>query len=92
MRGICNIFRRPRQGDLTRSAVGAIMPAMSEYICPHCHNPIYDEDALSCHFCGESLNRAGSGFLGKMRYQNPRIVWYVLAAGVLLAVLAFFIR
>ena len=41
---------------------------MSEHICPHCHNPIYDDDALLCHFCGESLMRPGSGLLGRMKY------------------------
>ncbi|MFH0753297.1 MAG: hypothetical protein V2A70_01880 [Candidatus Omnitrophota bacterium] len=41
---------------------------MREIICPHCHNPVYDEDALLCHFCGESLERvAQGGVLGKMR-------------------------
>jgi len=30
---------------------------MAEYICPHCKNPIYDDEALLCMFCGESLNR-----------------------------------
>lgn len=68
------------------------MTAMSEYICPHCRNPIYDEDALSCHFCGEGLNRSGSGFLGKLRYQNPRIVWYMLAGLVALSVFLLFVR
>lgn len=49
---------------------------MPEYICPNCKNPIYDEDALLCHFCGESLQRAGQGFLSRIRYSNKRIVWY----------------
>ncbi len=40
---------------------------MSERICPHCKNPIYDDDALSCHFCGESLGNYSSGGLGMMR-------------------------
>jgi len=30
---------------------------MSEYICPHCKKPIYDDEALLCLYCGESLNR-----------------------------------
>jgi len=49
---------------------------MPEYICPNCKNPIYDEDALLCHFCGESLQRAGQGFLSRIRYSNKRVVWY----------------
>jgi predicted nucleic acid-binding Zn ribbon protein len=32
---------------------------MAEYICPHCKNPIYDDEALLCLYCGESLNRPG---------------------------------
>ncbi len=28
-------------------------------ICPHCKNPINDEEALLCLYCGESLNRRG---------------------------------
>ena len=28
---------------------------MEEYTCPNCKNPIYDEDALLCHFCGEEM-------------------------------------
>jgi hypothetical protein len=43
---------------------------MSEYICPNCKKPIYDPDALLCHFCGGSLGRAGKGFLGRVRYSN----------------------
>lgn len=87
----CNIFS-PEGPHLTFLTDSAIMPAMREYICPHCHNPIYDVDALSCHFCGESLNRSSAGFLGKLRYQNPRIVWYVLAGLVALSVLLLFVR
>ncbi|MEK7849895.1 MAG: hypothetical protein AAB213_03675 [Candidatus Omnitrophota bacterium] len=26
-----------------------------ERLCPHCHKPINDDDALLCLFCGESL-------------------------------------
>ncbi len=40
---------------------------MAEYICPSCKNIIEDDDALLCHFCGESLGRASSDVLGKMR-------------------------
>lgn len=32
---------------------------MPPVICPHCKNPVYDEEALFCLFCGESLNRSG---------------------------------
>lgn len=32
-----------------------------EYICPHCKNPIDDDDALRCLFCGELLERGSGG-------------------------------
>lgn len=56
-----------------------------EYICPHCKNSIYDDDALLCLYCGESLHR-GVGFLGKIKYPNPKII---IIAVVFLVVLAF---
>lgn len=40
---------------------------MSQYICPSCKNIAEDDEALLCHFCGESLNRASHDVLGKMR-------------------------
>lgn len=46
---------------------------MSEYICPHCKKPIYDDDALLCLYCGESLNR-GVGFMGRIKYPNPKTI------------------
>jgi len=58
---------------------------MSEYICPHCKNPIYDDDALLCLYCGESLKRS-VGFMGKLKYPTPKIIATVIA---LLAVVAF---
>ncbi len=27
-----------------------------ERLCPHCHKPINDDDALLCLFCGESIS------------------------------------
>jgi hypothetical protein len=58
---------------------------MSEYLCPHCKNPIYDDEVLRCHFCGESLNRASDGIFGKMKYS-----WSGKAVAVTLLVLALF--
>lgn len=56
-----------------------------EYICPNCKKPIYDEDALLCHFCGESLNRS-EGFLGKIK-SSP--VKFLFAAVVMVVILSF---
>jgi len=65
---------------------------MNPYICPHCHNPVFDEDALLCHFCGQSLNRATNGFLSNLRYSNKRVAWVFLVFLVLAAFAFLFIR
>ncbi|MGE0268540.1 MAG: hypothetical protein AB7S78_08815 [Candidatus Omnitrophota bacterium] len=65
---------------------------MNEYICPHCQNPIYDEDALSCHFCGESLDRVGKGFISNLRYGSNRIGWYILGAVLAVALVMLFVH
>ncbi|HBG62111.1 MAG: hypothetical protein A2Y03_08895 [Omnitrophica WOR_2 bacterium GWF2_38_59] len=65
---------------------------MSEYICPNCNNPIYDEDAILCHFCGDSLQRAGKGFISRIKYANNRVVWFFLVFFVLLCFVLLFIR
>lgn len=57
---------------------------MSEIICPHCKNPVYDEEALLCHFCGESLNRHSSGLLGAMRGAGMK--WVLITLAVIMAV------
>jgi ribosomal protein L24E len=46
--------------------------------CPHCGKPIYDDDALSCYFCGESLERP-LGIMGTLRYGSK---WLVIAVAV----------
>ena len=65
---------------------------MSEYICPNCKNPIYDDDAILCHFCGDSLQRAGNGFLSRIKYANNRVIWFFLVFVVLLSFVLLFIR
>ncbi|MCB9747237.1 MAG: hypothetical protein H6755_02390 [Candidatus Omnitrophica bacterium] len=65
---------------------------MQEVVCPHCKKTIYDEDALLCHFCGESLSRAGNGFISRMRYANPRIIWYIVTFLVLVSFLWLFVK
>jgi hypothetical protein len=61
---------------------------MAEYICPHCQNPITDDEALLCHFCGESLGRPGQGFLGRMKYAPAKNVTMIVVGFV---VLVFFL-
>ena len=39
---------------------------MAEITCPHCKQPIYDDDALLCLYCGGSLNRGQRRFPGKI--------------------------
>lgn len=65
---------------------------MPEYICPHCGMAIYDEDALLCHNCGESLERSGSGLLGRMRYSSFKsilffVIFLILFAFVVLMII-----
>jgi len=65
---------------------------MEGYTCPNCKSPIYDEDALLCHFCGESLQRAGKGFISRIRYSNRKVIWFFLVFVILLAFVLLFVR
>jgi len=65
---------------------------MGEYACPNCKKPIYDEDALLCHFCGGSLCRASKGLIGRIRYPMPKAVWFILMFIVLLGYIFLFVR
>ncbi len=58
---------------------------MAKFKCPHCNNPINDEAALNCLYCGESLER-DTGFLSRLRYPAPRIIVWV---GVILIIISF---
>jgi len=61
---------------------------LKETICPNCHKPIYDEEVLFCHFCGESLGRTTTkGWLGKMKYGKGKWIFVCLAAAVALGFL-----
>ena len=64
---------------------------MDEYACPNCQKPIYDEDALLCHFCGGSLKRAGKGFMSNLRYPQPRFLWGALIFLILLSFIILYI-
>jgi len=64
---------------------------MSEYICPHCKKPIYDDEALLCLYCKESLKRS-IGFMGKIKYTKPKILIIIAVAAVLLSFILLVIR
>ncbi|MEW6009331.1 MAG: zinc ribbon domain-containing protein [Candidatus Omnitrophota bacterium] len=64
---------------------------MAEYICPHCKKPIYDDDALLCLYCGESLRR-NIGFMGKIKYPSPKIIVTIIVLLVLLTFIILVIR
>jgi len=57
---------------------------MPERICPHCHQPIFDDEALLCHFCGESLRRTSGGWMGKMTTGKWGIALVVLVSLLIL--------
>lgn len=59
---------------------------MAEYICPNCRKPIYDDEALLCLYCGDSLKRS-VGFMGKFKYPTPRVMLAIVVALLLLAFL-----
>ncbi|MBN1913723.1 MAG: hypothetical protein JW788_04915 [Candidatus Omnitrophica bacterium] len=64
---------------------------MGEYICPHCKNPIYDEEALLCLYCGESLRRK-TGVMGKLKYPRPKIIAAVVVFLVLISFIILILR
>lgn len=57
---------------------------MPEHICPSCKKPNYDDEALLCIYCGESLRR-DLGLAGKIKYSRPRLIFFITAVLVLLA-------
>ncbi len=63
---------------------------MSEYICPYCKKPIYDDEALMCLYCGQSLNR-GIGFIGKLKYPKHKIFIIIIVVLVLISFLVLMI-
>jgi len=64
---------------------------MPEYICPHCKKPIYDDEALLCLYCGESLRRS-IGFMGKLKYPTPRIISSIVITLMLLGFILLIIK
>ncbi len=57
---------------------------MTEIQCPYCKKPIYDEDALTCHFCGESLHRCSGGAFGAMNKAGMK--WIIITLIIMVAV------
>jgi len=57
-------------------------------ICPHCQQPINDEDALLCHFCGESLQRSLPGIWGSIISGPGKWVLALIAILVIVSFLA----
>ncbi len=64
---------------------------MSEYSCPHCKQPINDDEALLCLYCGASLNRA-RGWIGKLKYPKPKIIIVIIVVLVLVSFLILMIK
>ena len=64
---------------------------MPEYVCPHCKNHIFDDEAMLCLYCGESLGR-GVGFMGKLRYPKHKVAIVVLVISVLLGFVLLLIK
>jgi len=62
---------------------------MSERICPHCRNPIYDDDALLCHFCGESLRWASRGAHGPIKYGRFKALMVLVALILIVGLILF---
>ncbi len=57
---------------------------MPDILCPKCKTPTYDEEALSCHFCGERLPRSSSGFIGAM--SGAGMKWVLVTVAILMAI------
>lgn len=58
-----------------------------EYICPNCKNPIYDDEALLCLYCGESLRRSTKTTLGKIKSNKLKLIVIALVATVIISFL-----
>ncbi|MEA3328979.1 MAG: hypothetical protein U9Q08_04585 [Candidatus Omnitrophota bacterium] len=55
------------------------------FYCPHCKQPLYDQDALRCLYCGERLDvKAGPSSI--ITWRKAR---FFVALLVLLVILAF---
>lgn len=64
---------------------------MAEYICPNCKKPIYDDEALLCLYCGESLRR-GRGLMGKIKYPTSKTIAVITIIFILMVFVLFMLR
>jgi hypothetical protein len=64
---------------------------MTEFICPNCDNPIYDDEALLCLYCGESLER-GTGIFGKLKYSRQKGIAALVVVILILSFVLLLIR
>jgi len=64
---------------------------MSEYKCTHCGNPIYDDEALNCLFCGEALHR-DTGFLSRIRHPKPKIIGVLVMIFIIISFLLIMLK
>lgn len=58
-----------------------------EYICPNCNKPIYDDEALLCLYCGESLKRPTKTTFGFIKSNKLKLFLLVLVIVVILSFL-----
>jgi len=64
---------------------------MPDITCPHCGNSIYDEEALLCLYCGNSLKRK-IGFIGRMKNSLPTTLLILAIGLIIFAFIMLFIR
>ena len=64
---------------------------MPEYICPHCKQPIQDDEALLCLYCGESFKRS-VGLMGQLKYPKPKIIIVFVVFFVLVSFMILMIK
>jgi len=63
---------------------------MEKITCPHCNNPIYDDEALSCLYCGQSLHR-DIGVFGKMKYSQSNPFWIIGVGAIITIIIVMFL-
>ena len=58
-----------------------------EYICPNCNKPIYDDEALLCLYCGESLGRPTKTTLGFIKSNKLKVLIFLFVIVIILSFL-----